>query len=62
MNRLCTAVLGLAFTGVLYAFRNSWQYPGGNSTGQVTVVNGPLPSTVAFTENGHRYGTKSPRP
>jgi hypothetical protein len=55
--------LGLAFTGTfMYAFRNSNNYPGaGNSTGQVTVVNGPLPSTVTFTRNGNQVQDQEPR-
>ena len=55
--------LGLAFTGTfLYAFRNSQHYPGeGNSTGQITVVNGPLPSTVTFTKNGAQVRDQEPR-
>ena len=55
--------LGLAFTGTfLYAFRNSNNYPGeGNGTGQVTVVNGPLPSTVTFTRNGNQVRDQEPR-
>ena len=55
--------LGLAFTGTfLYAFRSSSNYPGeGNDTGQVTVVNGPLPSTVTFTKNGAQVRDQAPR-
>ena len=55
--------LGLAFTGTfLYAFRNSNNYPSeGLSTGQVTVVNGPLPSTVTFTRNGNQVEDQAPR-
>ena len=55
--------LGLAFTGTfLYAFRNSNNYPGeGTSTGQVIVVNGPLPSTVTFTKNGSQVRDQVPR-
>lgn len=55
--------LGLAFTGTfLYAFRSSNNYPGeGNNTGQITVVNGPLPSTVTFTKNGNQVQDQEPR-
>ena len=55
--------LGLAFTGTfMYAFRNSNNYSGeGSSTGQVTVVNGPLPSTVTFTRNGNQVEDQAPR-
>ena len=55
--------LGLAFTGTfMYAFRNSQDYPGGgNATGQVSVVNGPLPSTVTFTKNGNQVEDQAPR-
>ena len=42
--------LGLAFTETfLYAFRNSNNFPGnGVNTGQISVVNGPLPSAVTL--------------
>ena len=55
--------LGLAFTGTfMYAFRNSNNFPGeGSSTGQVTVVNGPLPSTVTFTRNGNEVSGQQPK-
>ena len=55
--------LGLAFTSTfLYAFRNSQNYPGsGDSTGQVIVCNGPLPSTVTFTRNGIQIEDQAPR-
>lgn len=47
--------LGLAFTSTfVYCFRNSNQLPSvGENTGQIIVVNGPLPSTVSFTRNGN---------
>ena len=55
--------LGLAFTSTfLYAFRNSQNYQGtGQSTGQIIVVNGPLPSTVKLTRNGNQVQDQVPR-
>ena len=56
--------LGLSFTSTfLYAFRNSNNFLGsGNSTGQIIVCNGPLPSTVSFTKpNGDLVSGQSPK-
>jgi hypothetical protein len=55
--------LGLAFTSTfVYCFRNSNNSPGaGNSTGQITIINGALPSTVTFTRNGNEVGGQAPR-
>jgi hypothetical protein len=43
--------LGLAFTSsFVFCFRNAQDYPGqGDNTGQIIIVNGPLPSTVTFS-------------
>ena len=55
--------LGLAFTSsFVYCFRNSNNYPGeGLSTGQITVINGALPSTVSFTNNGNQVRDQEPK-
>ena len=55
--------LGLAFTSTfVYCFRDSQNAPGtGVSTGQITIINGPLPSTVTLTRNGNAVGGQAPR-
>ena len=61
--------LGLSFNeSFVYGFRNSNQTPSfisggttGNSTGQVIIVNGALPSTVTFTQNGNNVAGQTPR-
>jgi hypothetical protein len=55
--------LGLAFTSTfVYCFRSSQNLPGsGASTGQITIINGALPSTVTFTRNGNEVGGQAPK-
>ena len=55
--------LGLAFTSTfVYCFRDSQNAPGtGVSTGQITIINGALPSTVTFTRNGNEVNGQTPR-
>ncbi len=55
--------LGLSFTSsFIYSFRNSNNFPGaGNSTGQIIVCNGALPSTVALSRNGSLAGGQAPK-
>ena len=61
--------LGLSFNqSYVYGFRNSNNTPSfisggttGNSTGQVIIVNGALPSTVTFTKNGNTVQGQTPR-
>lgn len=55
--------LGLAFTSTfVYCFRSSQNFPGeASNTGQVTIVNGSLPSMVTFTRNGNAVGGQAPR-
>ena len=61
--------LGLSFNeSYVYGFRNSNQTPtfvsggtNGDSTGQIIIVNGALPSTVTFTKNGNTVQGQTPR-
>jgi hypothetical protein len=55
--------LGLAFTTTfVYCFRNSNNFVGtGNSTGQIIICNGALPSTVTLTRNGNTVSGQEPR-
>ncbi len=61
--------LGLSFNeSYVYGFRNSNETPtfvsggtNGDSTGQIIIVNGALPSTVTFTKNGNTVQGQTPK-
>jgi hypothetical protein len=59
--------LGLSFNeSYCYAFRNSENLPtflggSGNNVGQVTIINGALPSVVTFTRGGNTVGGQTPK-
>lgn len=59
--------LGLSFNeSYCYAFRNSDNLPSflsgtGDNVGQVTIINGALPSVVTFTKNGNIVGNQQPK-
>ena len=59
--------LGLSFNeSYCYAFRNSEDLPSflggtGNNTGQVTIINGALPSVVTFTKSGNLVSNQQPK-
>ena len=59
--------LGLSFNeSYCYAFRNSENLPSflsgtGDNVGQVTIINGALPSVVTFTRNGNIVGNQQPK-